>query len=233
MKFWNRKENRRLVHSDEWFADVYRKVPPPPPEGPHLNDPGEMFLRSIVFGPKPLMSDPRFQHAAQCSYCIRRVQELRTQSTQQTPKRASTGWAVATVLALGLLAGAGSYSWLHNHKTHQLGMVSQTLDLREQGTSRGGALSSTPLIRLPKSKDRLTILLPAFSEEGQYSVRLLPDRSSAYTAASAEGVAVQREKDVVLRVDLDLQRVKAGLYHLATTHGNGEASYYYPVEVSQ
>ena len=66
------------MQSEEWFADLYRKMPVPPTDEPHIDDPGDEFLKQIALcTPKPPLSDPRVQHAAQCPHCIRRIQEFR------------------------------------------------------------------------------------------------------------------------------------------------------------
>lgn len=222
----------KTVRSEDWFADLYRKLPIPPPDEPHIGDPGDTFLKQIAQrSRKPPLSDPRVAHVAQCPYCLRRLMELRGQ-----PPRTGLGLSAGAMFAFAgvFLAIVFVFGWrLHTSSARQEELSSvQTLDLSTSSTTRGGEAKQVPVIRLPRKQDKLTLLLPLFSEQGQYSVQVLADQSQPEAVAIAHGTAAQAGKTTTLKVMLDLSNAKPGIYYLATTHESDEAAYYYPIAVA-
>lgn len=232
MRLWNTRRNRKLVHSEEWFADLYRTMPIPRPEGPHLEDPGDAFLRQLAQASgKPPLSDPRVKHAAQCPYCLRRLEELR----KDVPKRRQR-FSPRSMLAFGssVLAIIIVIAWRVQATSGRDAQVAaaQTFDLSELGATRGEDAHQVPTFHLPRKQAQLTLILPYFSDGGPYLVQVLANKVQPHAVAEASGTATQTGKATVLKVVLDLSHAKPGLYYLATTHASDEAAYYYPVEIA-
>ena len=217
------------MRSEEWFSERYSKMPITPSDKPHVGSPGEAFLRQVALGPrKPPLSDPRTSHVADCPYCLQRLAELRAEPTNTSfpfipvATLATAVFLIVVVLTWRLKMGSASHEEL---------ATIQTLDLTTQSATRGRAPAQTPILRLPRRLDELTIKLPLFSDDGPYSVEILPDRTGSGPVAVAKGTAAQMGKDTSLMVTLDLTQVKQGIYYLATVHGADQATYYYPIAV--
>ena len=230
MKLWTRRSGSKTVHSEEWFSDLYSRMPIPDKNYPHVGGPGDDFLRQVAFGPKkPALSDPRTAHVADCPYCLQRIAQLRQEpATKRVPFIPVAAFAMAVLL---VLVSLGWHSWKHRSATAQLA-ANSTLDLTAVSATRGASLSQQPLIHLPRRPDVLTILLPLFSDGGQYTVQILPDKTKPEAVAAAQGVAAQSGNVTSLKVEFDLSHVQPGVYYLATVHGTDEATYYYPIAVN-
>lgn len=234
MKLWTMKKKRKVVHSEEWFAELYRKLPIAAPEGPHVDNPGEAFLRQLARrSGKPPLSDPRVKHAAQCPYCLLRLRDLQSEAPEERQAlRPSIVVAVATLAIV--LAAFLSFKLLGTSRRGQQVSSIQTIDLSELGTTRGaGEGNQVPVFRLPRKQDQVTLILPYFSQDGPYRVQVLAERNGPQPVAEASGNAVRAGKTTILKVALDLSEVKSGVYYLATTHGSDEAAYYYPVQIGK
>ena len=217
------------MRSDEWFFERYSRKPITPSDEPHVGGPGEAFLRQIAFGPKkPPLSDPRTAHVADCPYCLQRLAELRAESAQTSFPVLQVAMFATAVL---LFAVAMTWRLSTSPGVHEELATNQILDLSTQSATRGRAPGQEPIIRLPRRRDELTIVLPFFSADGLYSVEILTDRTSSGAVAVANGTATQMGKDTSLKVTLDLSHVKQGIYYLATVHGVDQATYYYPVAI--
>lgn len=207
-------------------------MPPALPDSPHVGGPDDAFLQQIATGrSKPSLSDPRIAHVGRCPYCLRRIMQLREErrSPQLIDRRKA--WTVAAaVCCIALIVGVLSRSFT-TRRPDELAASAQTLDLSLQGTTRGSSPSKTPVIRLQRSVDQLSLILPIFSEGGPYSVKILADRNKEVSVAEGAGSAVPLGEKMILSVKLDLRAAEPGIYFLSTTHGTGAASYYYPVEV--
>ncbi len=218
------------MRSEEWFAERYSKMPITPGDKPHVGGPGEAFLRQIAFGPKkPPLSDPRTAHVADCPYCLQRLAELRA----EPPAKAGFPLVPVALFATAVILIVAALTWrLWPGPTahHELAAI-QTLDLTNQSATRGRGPTQEPILRLPRRRDELTIMLPLFSDDGPYSVEILSDRTGSVPVAVAKGTATQVEKATSLKVTLDLTRVKQGIYYLATVHGADQATYYYPIDI--
>lgn len=217
------------MRSEEWFSDRYRKMPIAPTDKSHIGGPGDVFLRQIAFGPnKPPLSNPRAAHVADCPYCLQRLAELRVE-----PARANFPLIPVAVFATAVLLIVLAIGWRlkTGSGAHEEEAANQTLDLSSVSATRGAAPSQEPIIRLPRRQDELTILLPLFSDDGQYSVEILSDRTRPGAVAVAQGTAIQTGKTATLKVAFDLSKVEQGIYYLATIHGADKATYYYPIAI--
>ncbi len=230
MKLW--RKLGRANHSEDWLEELCRRVPPALPAFPHVGGPDDAFLQQIATGgSKPSLLDPRIAHVGRCPHCLRRIMQLREErrSPQLIDRRRA--WTVAAAVCfIALIVGVLSRSFIMR-RPYELAASSQTLDLSLQGTTRGSSPSKTPVIRLQRSVDQLSLILPIFSEGGPYSVKILADRNKEVSVAEGTGSAAPAGEKMILSVKLDLRSAEPGIYFLSTTHGTRAASYYYPVEV--
>ena len=205
-------------------------MPITPGDKPHIGGPGEAFLRHVAFGPKkPPLSDPRTAHVADCPYCLQRLAELRA----EPPAKAGFPLIPVALFATAVLLIVAALTWRIRTGpiTHQELAAVQRLDLSNRSATRGQGPTQEPILRLPRNRDELEILLPLFSDDGPYSVEIVSDRTDSVPVAVAKGTATQVGKAISLKVTLDLTRVKQGIYYLATVHGADQATYYYPIDI--
>lgn len=106
---------------------------------------------------------------------------------------------------------------------------SVTLDLTQRMVFGGGEhppANTEPLL-LPRGRLDLTILLPLFSEPGNYQVQV--STKSEKPLASATGTAVIQNGTTVLKVKLDVSSVNPGSYLLRIAQPDIER--FYPLVV--
>jgi len=174
-------------------------------------------------------------HLGCCSPCFSEYTEFR----KQAQRRRTLELAFASVALVAIIAG-GVWLW----KTHRFpGSGAKrntpveaayrpfTLDLRNWMVFRGGLPPSTHSgpIQLPRARLELTILLPAGSEVGNYTVQISTELVK--TLVTATGAAVVRKDGVtVLKVKLDDSELTPGPYVLE--YGKiGSEPRTYPLEV--
>jgi hypothetical protein len=109
--------------------------------------------------------------------------------------------------------------------------VARTVDLSSKGTFRGEQPSRVQSVSLPKGVVKLTLILPRFSEPGQYAVSVTRSRSDVDLIAGAHTYTKREGASEELSVLLDLRLASPGQYFLSTTREQDEASYYYPLEI--
>ena len=99
----------------------------------------------------------------------------------------------------------------------QLAIVVRTIDLYNRGTSRGGG-EPNPLeaVSLPSALVHLRLILPRFSDPGNYVVAVSKDKAATAIAARGTGKTVADGQRLFLEVPLDLRGATAGSYFLAT-----------------
>jgi hypothetical protein len=117
------------------------------------------------------------------------------------------------------------------HPVADMAAVPETLDLWNAGTLRNGQPIPLQSVTLPAALVKVTIILPRYSEPGQYAVAVTRDQSGndllAQSSTSATGNGDREE----ISVDLDLRKSRPGAYFLSTTHEQDQASYYYPLQI--
>ena len=104
------------------------------------------------------------------------------------------------------------------------------LDLRERSVARGQSQSETGQARLEISRKtrHLVLDLPIGSKEGPYDVGILTDTGDQLMRAT--GMAQLHDHNTDLRVDVDLQYVRAGAYSLGLRQPSLEWTRY-PIRV--
>jgi hypothetical protein len=111
-------------------------------------------------------------------------------------------------------------------------VIDRTIDLWDSDTLRGGG-NPVPLksVSLPATaRIRVRVILPRFSESGEYTIAVTRDKRGTDVLAKNAGPAIANGSREVVTVMLDLRQTPTGDYFLQTTQGD-EASYYYPLHV--
>jgi len=204
--------------------------------------PDEKTLKDIAENRLPA-DHPARLHLAACSPCFT---EFRSFKAEVDAKRVSRlrvlawGLAACLLIALGVYgskallrkpapqsAGGGT-----QNQPGQLAAVDQTIDLYNHGTPRGGSEPS-PLeaVSLPSALVHLRLILPRFSDPGNYVVAVSKDKAGAAIAARGSGKTVADGPRLFLEVPLDLRGAPAGSYFLATVRESDNGTYYYPLNV--
>jgi len=199
--------------------------------------PDETFLEGVVRQSKQIaLSDPRVDHAADCSVCMRRLLELRSQHQSRQQRlvfTAAVGCCLLIVAAFALVSWHGTNT---PHPVDNMAATPETIDLSNAGTLRGlpsNSAEPSPLqsVSLPAALVKVTIILPRFSRPGQYTVSVTPDQSVNDPLAHGSATATGNGDREGVSVDLDLRKSKPGAYYLSTTHEQDQASYYYPLQI--
>ena len=199
-----------------------------------------MFLRRYAGAPRKFsLSDPRVEHVSSCDYCLHKFLDIRAAQRQGVNSRAfflgnrfSAAAAAGFVcLLIGLLMVKPWYSRSSRSITTQSVMVRRTLDLSDYGTYRGEQAPSVPVLSLPAALVKLQLILPRFSDPGNYFVVVAPDRSRRNRIAGAKAVATGADPRTLLNVTLDLRNAAPGNYVLATEREGEGGPYFYPLIV--
>ena len=223
-----------MIPSEEWLAELYRKLPPPESsEHVPCGGPDEVLLRKIAHSiRKPSLLDPGVVHVARCSPCIRRLMQLREEAGSSGPQvRSLVMWGI--VLAAVPLCAAGLVLYMHRQPASiQMSAVFRTLDLSTPPCTRGDLAQLQPT-SLPRRTVELTLILPAASKTGAYSVVVKKTRQGNRAVAVATGIAIQQGQQTRLKARLHLECVKPGSYYLSTTHDESNAAaYFYPLQIA-
>lgn len=198
------------------------------PQGPC---PGEDFLQKLARKARDIrLSDPRVDHAATCPTCMRRLLTLRR---EHHARRQKVMLATA-VTACGIIAAivtVARYQMQKHSLAKNSAVVAETVNLWNAGAFRGQQPSQLQSVTLPAARVRLTIILPRFSSPGSYVVAVThgPDGNGLISAAVAS--TIHNGQQETLTLHLDLRHAHAGQYFLSTTHEQGQASYYYPLQI--
>jgi hypothetical protein len=219
----SRKQERKLVEiGRRIFAENF---PNPTREG----CPSQQVLRAMAFRHRQLpINNAPVDHLTICSPCFQEYSRYRKQAQQRTIlSGAIAAAAVLAIIGAGLWVGVvrpGSSSRSaadlrvappppQQHPPQQP-VVEARLDLRrwspirgEEGTGAG----TSPELRLPRSRLRLTVLLPIGSEEGAYDIVL---SRAGNVVATARSDAELTDGITLLQAQMDLTLATAGQYKL-------------------
>ena len=199
--------------------------------------PDETFLEGVVRQSKQIaLSDPRVDHAADCSVCMRRLLELRSQHQSRQQRlvfTAAVGCCLLIVAAFALVSWHGTNT---PHPVDNMAATPETIDLSNAGTLRGlqsNSAEPSPLqsVSLPAALVKVTIILPRYSRPGQYMVAVTREQSVNEPLARGSAAAIGNGNREEVSVDLDLRNSKPGAYFLSTTHEQDQASYYCPLQI--
>jgi hypothetical protein len=204
----------------------------------------ESFLQSYAAKPGSVsLSDPRVQHVCACDYCMPRLLRLREsrKAARAFHERIARVAALAVACLVGGFLAATYWDRAHLIPSHDSGSLSarssvnpikRTLDLTNYATTRGlGDEPAKPPLLLPAATLDVTMILPPFSEAGNYRVLIAHDREGKTAVACANGIATAEGHTAKLDVSLDLRGIKPGSY-LLLTELQGQYDYYsYPLKV--
>ena len=195
--------------------------------------PGRDTLKAIAENTLPVEHPARL-HLASCSPCFGEFQQLKKvhrASLLKFKKR-----LLVAALAACFLFGAVGFRLLTRNASAPIATIAsplvRTIDLYNVGTVRGvepGRIADSVL--LPGAAVKLRLILPRFSQPGPYRVGVVRDKSGKTVLAEGTGTSVADGPRQVVTVMLNLRSAPSGSYLLSTTHGDDEASYYYPVKV--
>ena len=180
--------------------------------------------------------DDLWYHVWHCSPCYAEFKQLRDARWDREEKhvklvkrRAWLAAAAGTVLVLG----AGGVVWRSYENTHHAGVqvASITLDLSEADAQRGAEHHNVHLPPVPRARDQFKILLPIFSDEGEYTVAVLKSQSADSAIAVARASTVRTGGRLTLSIRMDLSKAVPGQYLLGTRLGVGDQIYFYPLRI--
>jgi hypothetical protein len=178
------------------------------PNPGRIGCPGNARLQGIAQKKVSLLeAEPWLEHLGSCSPCYQEFREFRRQWGRQ--RRRVQAWvAVAAIL---IFAGAG---WLWMRTRTSLPVVDTAmLDLRDRSPVRGTETEpALPPLVIPWSVKHLVLDLPIGSREGRYDVALLNEAGDEVVRTS--GIAQMEDHSVILRVEINLERVRKGPYFL-------------------
>jgi hypothetical protein len=199
-----------------------------------------VFLRRYAGAPRKFsLSDPRVEHVSSCDYCLHKFLDIRAaQQNGVNPRAFFLGNQFSVVAIAGfvclLIALLMVKLWYHTPPpsiTTQSVMLRRTLDLSDYGTYRGEQAPSVPVLSLPAALVKLKLILPRFSDPGNYFVVVAPDRSRRNRIAGAKAVATGADPRTLLTVTLDLRNAEPGKYVLITEREGEGGPYFYPLIV--
>jgi hypothetical protein len=203
--------------------------------------PDEKTLRDMAENRLP-PDHPARLHLATCSPCFAEFRSFKAEADAARATRLKVlawGLAACLVIALGVY---GSRALLRKQspqsaesgtqKSGQLAAVDRTIDLYNHGTPRGGGEPS-PLeaVSLPSALVHLRLILPRFSDPGNYVVAVSKDKAGTAIAARGSGKTETDGSQLFLDVPLDLRGAPPGSYFLATVRESDNGTYYYPLNV--
>jgi hypothetical protein len=179
---------------------------------------------------------PNWYHVWHCSPCYAEFKQLRDarwdrESIQERRRRRATWIAVAAAAVVLIVSGA--IWWVQkNREPEQVEMAQITLDLSDLDAKRDvGQDHPIRLHPLPRKVDDVRIILPRFSDEGQYTVGVLKSKNTDTALAVAKASTLKSGRQLLLAVHLDLSRAAPGTYLLGTRLDGGDQIYYYPLRI--
>jgi hypothetical protein len=194
--------------------------------------PDESFLNSLARESQRVdLSDPRVDHAANCPICMRRLRALRSQHQAGRRKLVLSAAAVCCCLIVAAFVVLPRRGAETPHQAATMAAIPQTVDLWNAGTLRNGQPSPLQSVTLPAAMVKVTIILPRYSEPGQYAVAVTRDQTGNDLLAQSSATATGNGDREEIFVDLDLRKSNPGAYFLSTTHEQDQASYYYPLQI--
>jgi len=194
--------------------------------------PDEAFLRSLARRSKAIpLSDLRIDHAANCAICMSRLLTLRQENRTRRRQVAFAVAAASCVVVAVLIASLVRFGIFRHSTPPNLAVATETVNLWNAGTYRGPQPGSLQSVSLPAALVKLTIVLPRFSESGEYLVAVTRDQNGDDVVAESRAAAINSGGRERVSVDLNLRQARTGSYFLSTTHEQDQAAYYYPLQI--
>ena len=227
-----RRSSRVEDRFEEWIAQHHQDRVLAGETAPVGPCPEEAFLRDLARKSRRIsFTDPRVDHAANCPTCMSRLLTLR-QENRSRQRRLIFALAAASCVVIAVVGISLIRLGVFEKATpSNMATASQTVDLSNAGTYRGEQPGPLQSVSLPAALVRLTIILPRFSQSGEYIVAVTHDRNGNDILAEGHAATMSTGDSQVVSVDLNLRRAKAGSYFLSTTHEQDQAAYYYPLQI--
>ena len=236
---------KKTINPEQWFLEQLAAYTQKQATSEKTADCcAESFLQSYAARPGSVsLSDPRVEHVRSCNYCMPRL--LRLRASRKAARAFHERVARVTALAVACLVGgflAGAY-WYRAHPVpsrdseavavrSSVNPIKRTLDLTNYATTRGsGDEPAKPPLVLPAAMLDVTMILPPFSEAGNYRVVIAHDREGKTALVCANAFATAKGYTAKLDVSLDLRGVKPGNYLLLTELQGQYDFYSYPLKV--
>jgi len=179
------------------------------PNPQRVGCPDSAMLKGIALHKVPLAeANPWLDHFSSCSPCFQEFTQFRKQAVDG--RRRAQLWLAAAAVLLFAVAG---WLWVHSRPSVQTA-ATVVLDLRDRSVSRGENSAETKQLALeiPRTAKHLVMELPIGSKEGSYDLALLNEAGDEVLRAT--GTATLENQIVILRADIDIGNVSAGLYFL-------------------
>jgi hypothetical protein len=229
---WHRSSSSEEVF-ESWLHQQYQELVlsgrASSPSGPCLD---ETFLRDLARKLRHIrFSDLRVEHAASCPICMRKLLGLRKQAESRHRRLMFASAVISCLIITVSVVLTVRHVITSRQSATGFVLVSRTVDLSSAGTFRGEQPSRLRSVLLPKGVIKLTLILPRFSDPGQYAVAVTRTRSDDDLVAHAKASSKREGENEELALLLDLRSATPGRYFLATTREQDEASYYYPLEI--
>lgn len=148
-------------------------------------------------------------------------------------KRRKLAWALAgaasVILAVGLIAWSRYES--RQRMLAQAPPVPELVNLWNAATYRGEQQGELQSASFPAARIRLTVILPRFSQAGQYLIAVTRDQNGNGLIAEGTAATTATGAQERVTVDLDLRGARAGAYFLSTTREQSQAAYYFPLQI--
>jgi hypothetical protein len=203
-----------MFHPDDAMDELFARANPNPDrEG----CPTDEVLRALALKER-LISDPGYEHLAQCSPCYRTFRQFQAELGTAVSKPGNQWrWLVAAAAVVLLLAAS---AWLWNSLIQRTPAMNESreihaqMDLRTYAVERSEANSpkARPLVA-QRAKLVLTILLPVGSEAGTYELQVMD--SELRSQSNSLGEAQIENQVTTLRTLMDLRALSPGEYKLA------------------
>ncbi|HLH09484.1 MAG TPA: hypothetical protein VKW78_19760 [Terriglobales bacterium] len=175
-------------------------------------------------------------HVRHCSPCFAEFKALRDARWERERVRHQIkrrAW-LATAAGITVAAGVGGLAWVVHERDElsNVELAQVTLDLSNETATRGvGHEVTVNLPAIPRKLDAVTIILPRFSDEGNYQVAILKAKSSNEAIALAQANTRRNGNQLSLLVRLDLSKVSRGTYWLGIRLTGRDEVYYHPLPV--
>jgi hypothetical protein len=230
--------------SDEEFREFHRLVQTAAlaayPNPKRIGCPGSQVLKKVA-NTRPPFQHPAYQHVAECSPCLGEMLELRSEYVRRQRNKKRWMWIGVAAAAILIVAAVTANSRFHSGQvtypavsiSGQVAVIDKTINLWDRDALRGGEQpAQLEAVLLPAAVVRIRVILPRFSESGQYTIAVTRDKNETNVLAKGAGQVVADGPREIVTVTLDLRKTPVGSYFLQTTRDQDEASYFYPLKIS-
>jgi len=232
MKLRLRGLSRPEDRFEDWIAQRHQERVLEGSTTPGGPCPDEAFLKDLAKKSKRIaLGDPRVDHAANCSNCMRRLLALRREHHSRRLRLVLAAAVASCLLIAAVFVGLTRRGSNSKQQVADLVAVPASLDLWNAGTFRGDQPGALRAVSLPAALVKVTIILPRYSDPGRYAVAVTRDQRGNDLLAKASAAATGNRDREEVSIYLDLRKSQPGSYFLSTTHEQDQASYYYPLQI--